>query len=76
MCMKYEELYDGCFDYMFFDVHPDQNILRFFEEEWGIVAMDSERIRYTLFSLIETWHEEGVIVPLNETNAKFELEQP
>lgn len=71
MCMKYEHSYKGCFDYMFFDVFPDQNIERFFEEEWGITTADSERVRYDLFALIEKWHEEGIITPLTDDNARF-----
>lgn len=63
MCMKYEYAYKGCFDYMFFDVDPDQNITRFLDEEWGITIIDVERVRYDLFALIEKWHEEGIIIP-------------
>jgi len=65
MCMKYETQYNNkCFDYMFFDVNPKENIMNFLKEHWSIKIIDEEKFRVGLFTLLEMCHEEIIIEPI------------
>ena len=64
MCMKYESQYNSCFDYMFFDVNPEENIMNFLREHWHIKVVDEEKFRVAVFNLLEVCHEDGIIKPV------------
>jgi hypothetical protein len=61
--MKYELEYGGCFDYMFFDVIPEQNIINFLRDEWNVEIVKQDIVEVELLKLLESWHERGVIQP-------------
>ena len=65
MCMKFESQYNNkCFDYMFFDVNPEENIMNFLREHWHIKVVDEEKFRVAIYTLLEACHEDGIIKPL------------
>ena len=64
MCMKYEKEYDDCFDYMFFSLTPQRNIVNFLNEHWNMVVVDEEKFRQAVYTLIEMCHEEIIIEPI------------
>ena len=65
MCMQYETQYGNkCFDYMFFDVNPEENIMNFLAKHWYIKVVDEEKFRQAVYTLIEMCHEEIIIEPI------------
>lgn len=66
MCMKYEKEYKKCFDYMFFNVYPEESIVNFLRDEWNINIVQRDVVGVELFKLLEDWHERGVICPEQE----------
>ena len=64
MCMHYETEYNNkCFDYMFFDVNPEENIMNFLKEHWYIEVVDEEKFKNEILNLLEACHEDGIIKP-------------
>src|SRR3990167_8605526 len=68
MCMKYEDEYLGCFDWMMFDPPDyDTHSIKLLLEDWyGVKIVDEAKFRERLYSLFEKAHEEGVIRPTTE----------
>ena len=66
MCMKYELEYGECFDYMFFDVFPEQSIINFLRDEWNVEIVKQDIVEGELLKLLESWHERGIIQPGKE----------
>lgn len=67
MCMKYENEYLGCFDWMFFDeVYPEHSIQLLLKDWYGMKIVDVDGFGARLFELFETAHEDGTVRPMTE----------
>ncbi len=68
MCMKYEDIYEGCWDYLFFDLNTDGDyslcsIPELLIKYYGVEFIDREKVRIRFLKLMEELHEEGAIKP-------------
>ena len=67
MCMKYEDDYTACFDYMMFEENYEEYSLKLMLRDWyGMKIMDEKEFRGRLFELFESAHEKGIVRPLTE----------
>ena len=62
MCMKYEEKYDQCFDFMFFE-GGDESLIVFLREHYGIEITDNEKFEMAMMAFWADMHEKGIIKP-------------
>lgn len=66
--MKYEDIYEGCWDYLFFDLNKDEDfslcsIPELLIKFYGVEFIDREKVRIRFLKMMEELHEEGAIKP-------------
>lgn len=60
MCWTYENKYERCFDYLFFD---GEDSLIFLLDEYGVEIVDKKRFEIEFFEMLDRFHENGTIRP-------------
>lgn len=60
MCWTYEDKYERCFDYLFFD---GEDSLIFLLDEYGVEIVDRDKFQSEFLKLLDKLHEDGTIRP-------------
>lgn len=66
MCMKREDCYETCFDFMFMDGGFQRTLPVYLRDEFGIEVLDSDKFRGEMFALLERAHDAGIIKPVEK----------
>lgn len=67
MCWKYEDKYERCFDYLFFDGWEGDESLVDILENYGVEIVDRDKFQSEFFEMLEKFHESGIIRPTKKS---------
>lgn len=62
MCLKYEDEYAGCFDYLFFPMGGNNSLAELLGY-YGAELTDEKIVHDEFYALLESWHERGIMKP-------------
>lgn len=62
MCLKYEDEYSGCFDYLFIDDGSGNDIITLLGK-YGATIKNWQTVHDEFYALLESWHERGIMKP-------------